>query len=352
MLDCRSLPLPRSVPSKRERTSSLAARLGVVWMLERLPRRPCLLIFNYHRIADGRDDPYDPGLIEATPDQFDEQMRILKKHYALTELAEAQELVDHPERLRHCRVLVTLDDGYRDNHDNAFPILRSHGIKAAFFLATGFVGTNRVPWWDQLAYLVRRTEKQILRIGYPCDRIFTIDDSSRLSVIDALLNLYKSDETNDVERFLAGVEEACGVTRPREASDRLFMSWEEAGTLVKGGMSIGSHTHDHELLAKLSPEQQLRQCQLSRELISQELGLAVDAMAYPVGSRGSFSEVTRRCLRETGYRTAFSYYGGVNTCSEAISNFDVNRIAVAEHTDPSHFRLRTALAVITARELW
>ena len=279
-------------------------------------------------------------------------MRILKKHYALTELAEAQEFVDHPERLRHCRVLVTLDDGYRDNHDIAFPILRSHGIKAAFFLATGFVGTNRVPWWDQLAYVVRRTEKQILRIGYPSDRIFTLDDSSRLSVIDALLSLYKSDETNDAERFLAGVEEACGVARPREASDRLFMSWEEAGALVKGGMSIGSHTHDHELLAKLSPEQQLRQCQLSREMISQELGLAVDAMAYPVGSRGSFSEVTRRCLLETGYRTAFSYYGGVNTGSEAISSFDVNRISVVGPADPSHFRLRTALAVVTARDLW
>jgi peptidoglycan/xylan/chitin deacetylase (PgdA/CDA1 family) len=352
MLDCRSLPLLRSVRSKREKTSSLAAGLGLVWMLERLPRRPCLLIFNYHRIADGRDDPYDPGLIEATPDQFDEQMRILKKHYALTELAEAQELVDHPERLRHCRVLVTLDDGYRDNHDTAFPILRSHGIKAAFFLVTGFVGTNRVPWWDQLAYVVRRTEKQILRIRYPTDRIFTLDDSSRLSVIDALLSLYKSDETNDAERFLTGVEEACGVARPREASDRLFMSWEEAGALVKGGMSIGSHTHDHELLAKLSPEQQLRQCQLSREMISQELGLAVDAMAYPVGSRGSFSEVTRRCLRETGYRTAFSYYGGVNTGSEAISSFDVNRISVIGPADPSHFRLRAALAVVTARELW
>ena len=142
------------------------------------------------------------------------------------------------------------------------------------------MGTNRVPWWDQVAYLVRRTEKQILRIGYPSDRIFTLDDSSRLSVIDALLSLYKSEETKDPERFLTGVEEACGVARPREASDRLFMSWEEARKLVKGGMSIGSHTHDHEVLAKLSPEQQLRQCQLSREMILQELGLTVQAFEH------------------------------------------------------------------------
>jgi peptidoglycan/xylan/chitin deacetylase (PgdA/CDA1 family) len=320
-------------------------------MLERLPRRPCLLIFNYHRIGREGNDAYDPGLIEATPEEFDEQMRILKKHYALAELAEAQELVEHPERMRHCRVLVTLDDGYRDNHDVAFPILRSHGIKAAFFLATGFVGTRRVPWWDQVAYLVRRTEKRLLRIHYPRELSFDLCETSRLDVIEALLGLYKSEQTSDPARFLEGVEEACGVARPREACEPLFMTWEEARNLAKGGMGIGSHTHDHELLAKLTPEEQLRQCTLSRQIIAHELGFEVDTMAYPVGSRSSFSDVTQRCLRDTGYRTAFSYYGGINTSSKAIARYDVNRISVGAST-AARFRMRTAVAAVTARELW
>jgi peptidoglycan/xylan/chitin deacetylase (PgdA/CDA1 family) len=320
-------------------------------VLERLPRRPCLVIFNYHRIAREGDVPFDPGLIEASPDQFDEHMRILKKHYALAELAEVQELVDHPDRIRHSRVLVTLDDGYRDNHDVAFPILQSHGIKAAFFLATGFVGTNRIPWWDQLAYLVRRTEKRTLRLHYPRELSYEIDETSRFAVLDALLSLYKCQKTADPERFLSDVAEACGVSRPREASERLFMTWEEARNLVKAGMSIGSHTHDHELLAKLSPEEQLHQCRLSREILAREVGLEVDALAYPVGSRNSFSEVTLRCLRETGYRTAFSYYGGVNSASKAIPRYDVNRVSVGAGTT-SRFRIRTAVAVVTARDPW
>jgi peptidoglycan/xylan/chitin deacetylase (PgdA/CDA1 family) len=278
-------------------------------------------------------------------------MRILQKHYAVAELAEVQELVEHPERMRHCRVLVTLDDGYRDNYDVALPILRARGINATFFLATGFVGTNRVPWWDQLAYLVRRTEKRTLRLRYPRELSYDIDETSRLAVVEALLGVYKCEQTADTERFLDGVEEACGVARPQEASERLFMTWEEARGLVKGGMSIGSHTHDHELLAKLSPEEQLRQCRLSREIIARELGLEVDALAYPFGSRRSFSDVTLQCLRETGYRTAFSYYGGVNTSSKAILRYDVNRVSVAGGS-VSRFRLRTAVAVVTARELW
>jgi peptidoglycan/xylan/chitin deacetylase (PgdA/CDA1 family) len=350
MLNCLPL-LFGSLGSKREKASAVAARLGLAWMLERLPRRPCLLVFNYHRIAEQGNNPYDPGLIEASPDQFDEQMRILKKHYALAELAEVQELVDHPERIRHCRVLVTLDDGYRDNHDVAFPILRSHGIKATFFLATGFVGTNRVPWWDQLAYLVRRTEKRTLRLHYPRELTCDIHERSRFAVLETLLSLYKCEKTPDPERFLCGVAEACGVTRPREASERLFMTWEDARSLVKGGMSIGSHSHDHELLAKLSREEQLHQCRLSREIIAREVGLEVDAMAYPVGSRSSFSDVTLGCLRETGYRTAFSYYGGVNASSKAIPRYDVNRISVGGGAS-SRFRMRTAVAVVTARDLW
>jgi peptidoglycan/xylan/chitin deacetylase (PgdA/CDA1 family) len=350
MLDLRSLLLGSTV-SKREKASVVAARLGLAWMLERLPRRPCLLIFNYHRIGSEGNDTYDPGLIEASPDQFDEQMRILKNHYALAELSEVQELVEHPERMRHCRVLVTLDDGYRDNHHVALPILRSHGIKATFFLATGFVGTKRVPWWDQVGYLVRRTEKRVLRIHYPRELTFDLCETSRFDVVEALLRIYKCEHTTEYERFLAGVEEACEVARPQEAREPLFMTWEEARDLVKAGMSIGSHTHDHELLAKLSPEEQLRQCRLSREILARELGVDVDALAYPVGSRTSFSDVTVRCLQETGYRTAFSYYGGINKPSRAIARYDVNRIPVGA-LSASRFRMRTAVAVVTARELW
>jgi len=345
-----AVPLASTV-SKREKASIVAARLGFAWVLERLPRRPSLLIFNYHRICAEGNDAYDPGLIEASPEQFDEQMRILKRHYALCDLAEAQELVEHPERMRHSRVLVTLDDGYRDNHDLALPILRSHGVKAAFFLATGFVGTHRVPWWDQVAYLVRRTEKRALRIRYPRELSFDLCETSRFEVVEALLRLYKCEQMTDPARFLAGVEEACGVDRPQEARERLFMTWEEARNLVKGGMSVGSHTHDHELLAKLAPEEQLRQCRLSREILVREIGGDVDTLAYPVGSRASFSDVTVRCLQETGYRTAFSYYGGINTSSKAIARYDVNRISVGAVT-ASRIRMRMAVAVVTARDLW
>src|ERR1043166_4490896 len=56
-------------------------------------------------------------------------------------------------------VLLTFDDGYLDNYTLAFPVLRSHGVQAVFFLPTAFIGTAHLPLWDVIGYVVRQTRK-------------------------------------------------------------------------------------------------------------------------------------------------------------------------------------------------
>jgi peptidoglycan/xylan/chitin deacetylase (PgdA/CDA1 family) len=339
----------RQSASKSQEMASLALRLGLTPLLERIPRRPGILVINYHRIGNAHEDPYDPGVIEATPEEFDAQMASLKKSYALTELAEVQELAEKPQRLRHALALVTFDDGYRDNYEVAFPILRAHGIRAAFFLATAFVGTRRLPWWDQVGNMVRRTEERILRVRHPREVFIDLAETPVPEAIETLLRLYKRPETTDPARLLSEIEESCRVTRPAESAEQLFMTWEDARGLLAGGMAVGSHTHRHEILAKLTRAEQLEECRLSRELLRRNLDLDVDALAFPVGTLGSSTPTTEECLRETGYRTAFSYYGGVNT-RRSLRPLNVMRVPVAR-TGLAHYRLRNALAAVTTREL-
>ena len=54
-------------------------------------------------------------------------------------------------------MLITFDDGYRDNFDLAVPILRERGIPATFFLPTAFLDSPRLPWWDHVAYVIKQT---------------------------------------------------------------------------------------------------------------------------------------------------------------------------------------------------
>jgi peptidoglycan/xylan/chitin deacetylase (PgdA/CDA1 family) len=335
--------------SKRDWLSGVAAGLGLTRLLESLNRRPCVIVFNYHRVTSPDSCPYDHAVIETTPEEFDDQLAFLKQRYNVIDLEELQALAEKRSPLRHCYALVTLDDGYRDGHDVALPILKSRGIRATFFLTTGFIDTNKVPWWDQVAFVVRTTERRRLRLRYPRDVLLNLGELGADRTIQRLLKLYKHPETTNPGRFLAEVEEACGVPRPLEAPERLFLTWQEVEALALSGMAIGSHAHTHEVLAKLTAEEQQRECELSRNLLQEKLSRPVTALAFPVGSRQSFSETTRQCVRSAGYRLAFSYYGGVNT--RGMDPFNILRMSVG-HMSVAQHRLRSAVAGATARRVW
>jgi peptidoglycan/xylan/chitin deacetylase (PgdA/CDA1 family) len=92
--------------------------------------------------------------------------------------------------------------------------------------------------------------------------------------------------------------------------------------MAEGRNVLRSHTHTHELLARQSESKQRDEFTRSREMIRMNLGINCDALAYPVGSPPSLSEVTLQALEDVGYRTAFSYYGGISMF-QRIERFNV-----------------------------
>ena len=121
---------------KRELLAHALFWSGATFLIGQLPERDLLLVLNYHRIGNRNDDPFDPAVFSATCDQFSEQISYVKRNLSLVTLEEALAFVDGTikERTSRCRVLLTFDDGYLDNYEVAFPILRSHGVQGVFFL--------------------------------------------------------------------------------------------------------------------------------------------------------------------------------------------------------------------------
>jgi peptidoglycan/xylan/chitin deacetylase (PgdA/CDA1 family) len=334
----------------RTRFFHFASRLGLSRILESLPARPGLVVLNYHRVGYADSSPYDRGVFDRTPEQFEEELVYLKDRFPVAELAEVEDFVRRPARLRRFHVLLTFDDGYRDSYDVVFPLLRAHGLPGTFFLPTSFVGTNRVPWWDQIAFLVRHSRWSRVQSDYPHPWEVDIPGAGVERAIRTVLRRYKDPQMTDPRRFLAALANACGVDVPTEASRPLFLDWDQAARMARAGMSFGSHTHRHELLSKLPEAEQEEELRGSRRILSERLGIAVRALAYPVGSFTSFSATTQRLAAASGYTLAFSYYGGVNT-PEGLSPLNLRRMAVwPELTAPS-FRLRTAVAGAIARQL-
>jgi peptidoglycan/xylan/chitin deacetylase (PgdA/CDA1 family) len=331
-----------STGGKRELLARGLLWSGVSLLLSKLPSRNLLLVLNYHRIGNPDDDLFDPGVFSATAEQFNKQISHLKRLVSLVTLEEALAFTEGTikERTRHCRVLLTFDDGYLDNYDIAYPILRSHGVQGVFFLATSLVGSCHIPWWDHIAYLMKTARKRRFSLSYPANLIVDIDGSGLTQSLRAVLSLYKMPENSDSSRFMQQLLEETGGDDP-PGSLRRFLNWDEAREMISGGMMIGSHTHSHHILSQLEPSRQFEELTQSQSILNQELGFKPDVLAYPVGGRTSFSDQTQKAARDAGYRAAFSFYGGTNLQGNT-SPYDVNRIGV-DGESLGRFKVQTAV---------
>lgn len=333
----------------KQAAANLLERSGLGAMLGSLPKRKILIVFNYHRIGDPRTTPYDGDVFSATAEALDGQVAFLKKRLPLIGLEEAVAIAEGKQKIARATGLLTFDDGYRDNYDLAFSVLRSHGAPAVFFLVSSYVGSSYVPWWDEIAYLAKQSRRDTIWLRYPRELQFKSVRANPGALAEQVTALYKQPGV-DGGRLLEAMAEACEVPRAGASPERLFLDWNEAREMIRGGMDIGSHTHTHRILSKLTAEEQYTEASESKRILEERLGARVDAMAYPVGLRSSFSAETQQALQRAGYRAAFSFYGGLNRMP-GTAPFDVHRIAADPRTGEL-FQLRTAVTTLTGKSFF
>lgn len=336
--------------SKKEAAARISALLGITYVLESLPHPSNLIVLNFHRIGEAHATPYDSGTFSCTTAEFDQQLRHLKRRYPILNLDEALRVIHGEDVLSRPSVLLTFDDGYLDNYQQAYEVLRLHGLSATFFLPTAFIGTGLLPWWDTIAYIIKNSRKKSITLNFPETVSFDLTASHKADSIRKIMTQFKRPSTTDVDAFIRGIEIACEFGRPPTSAERCFLDWDEAREMERGGMCFGSHTHTHQILSKVSPAQQLDELKVSRSILERELGHRVETLAYPSGKRESSTEDTLNALREAEYRTAFSFYGEINHPG-FIQPFDVVRCGV-DGESPAMFRLRLALRATTGRDLF
>ncbi len=297
-------------------------------------------MLNYHRIGDRTGEPWDRTLWNVTAEMFDAQMEILAREAEVIGPAELLELARRPRPGR--RVLVTFDDGYRDNHDVAFPILRRHGLTAAFFPATAYIDGRLVPWWDELAWLVHRSPRQEIGAGELSPAPLPLGPEQDETVA-LLVERYKSLSADRTEEYLERVADATGTSRcrPQDCASQ-WMTWEQLRELHAAGMAVGGHTVTHPILARLGAAEQRREIAGAGERLREELGAPMRWFAYPVGSADSFTSETQRLLREQGVELAFSFHGGFADLTR-WEPLAVPRVHVSPNHGPELLRAMLAL---------
>ncbi|MDG2359751.1 MAG: polysaccharide deacetylase family protein [Planctomycetaceae bacterium] len=246
--------------------------------------------------------------------------------------------------------MITFDDGYVDNYELAYPVLRTNDATGVFFVATGFIDEPRLAWWDEIAWMIRSSKRDTLRLAENwLDEPLKLDRSDRRQVINQMLRACHRLDGCRTKQFLDGIAEETGSGRaPKEAANEQWMTWDMIREMSAGGMDFGAHTVTHPILANLTAEEQGMEVCESRLRIEKQLDRPITSLSYPVGKRESFNDETRAALSKHGFDWAFSYYGGHSSGAD-IDRFDIPRVAIESDVSMADFRSCCALPHVFPR---
>lgn len=261
-----------------------------------------LSILIFHRVFAQRD-ALAPG--EVTTAEFDaicawlrRWCNVLPLHLAAAALRDGV----LPSRA----VAITFDDGYRDNHDQALPVLRRHGLHATFFVASGFLDGGRM-WNDTVIEAVRRARVDTLDLAGTAAAALgsfkLTNDAERRRAVRALIDRVKYLQPPDRARCVAEVAERAQADLP----DDLMMSSAQVRSLHGAGMCIGAHTLTHPILRGLPAAQVRAEIDDNRCALRQITGAHPTLFAYPNGRPGvDYDEATVNVVRGLEFDAAVS----------------------------------------------
>lgn len=225
------------------------------------------------------------------------------------------ELPEHP-------ILVTIDDGFKNNLLYAVPELVSRSIPAHVAITTGYIGTDRLLWTLQLREAI---------LHWPFGRLPLLKDDDtvglpkshrdRRRLADKIVRSCKLVPKSTRDLYIDRVSKEVPKTAFKHIeSEHVFLSWDDVRSLHSQGLSIGSHGSEHMSLAGLTDEQLDHELVTSKQNIEENLSASCHWLTYPFGSPEDVSGAVVEATRRAGYRCGLTLFntGAVDTCSPLL----------------------------------
>ena len=267
-------------------------------------RRAKLIILIYHRVLPASDGILHDEMEAAS---FERQMQLLAAEFNVLPLGEAAERLKS-DSLPPRAVCITFDDGYANNEQVAFPILKRLGLCATFFVSTGF-SSGDLMFNDALIEAVRSGspgEHDLARLGL--GRVDLSDNSRRRAAVDSLIEALKYRTLAERQALVDQIGAALGSS-PASA---LMMSPDQIRRLHDEGMEIGAHTVNHPILMSISDEEARAEILGSKHTLEDITRSPVTMFAYPNGKPGTdYGPRHVRLVKEAGFAAAVSTVPGV-----------------------------------------
>lgn len=300
-----------------------------------------LIAINYHYIRQNFEAPY-PSIFGLRPDAFEAQLLELRKWGEFISQGDIRANILNGTPIPTRSMIITFDDGLKEQYELAVPILRRLGIPAIFYINTAPVKSRKVlnvhkihlirsqvsPKDLMNTLLVKLSERKIeinhdwldsqaektyrydtlenSRIKYLLN--FTLDFSVKEEITDQVFEVYFPEKENEI-------------------AHELYMEGNMIRELANNDQ-IGCHSHNHYPVGKLDQEELPGEIGTSKAILEELTDKTIDSFSYPFGSYEACQGVDA-FLRRDGFSFAFTMERAVNPDwlnPFYLSRFDTNDV--------------------------
>ena len=199
------------------------------------------------------------------------------------------------------KIVLTLDDGYKDNYEIAYPIFKKHNIPFAIYLTTSFPEKKAILWWYILEDLI--VQKDLIELSdgrtFKC---YTKAEKEKtfLKLRNIILTFEKENFLNSLERLFPYYE-IDWIAK----TEALCLNWDEIVALSQDDLcTIAGHTKNHFAFNQLSEDEIIDEIVDANKLIEEKTGKKIEHFAYPFGSRHEVNQREVEIVKKLAFKTA------------------------------------------------
>ncbi|MDG4553803.1 MAG: polysaccharide deacetylase family protein [Candidatus Competibacter sp.] len=293
------------------------------------------IVLMYHEILP--DEVKIPAWTVVKETDFRWQMCYLQAHFDVVSMDEALKRVYGMHDFNKPFAVITFDDGYKGNLDIVLPIMESMGLPFILYVATQAIIENNLYWYDQIISLLNyhkniritlTTDNRIEYFNIP----YNVGEKRRWQATQRLLTrlkqMFPDDRDRAVNLIVNEIDEDSKLLKMLTLEDLVYMAKSDCVT-------IGSHTHGHELLDQLAPQNIQQTLQTASLHISRIIGYSPKHFAYP---NGNFNECVIDEIQQAGLETAVTTVPGM--WSEKNFRFKIPRIGIGRFETKERFKAK------------